>query len=45
MLAGNVQIINALLINIDLHGWTTCDIYPASSFQMFYDGQYISSII
>lgn len=28
MLAGNVQIINVLLINIDLHGWTTCDIYP-----------------
>lgn len=45
MLAGNVKIINVLLINIDLHGWTTCDVYPFSIFKIFYDGKYNSSII
>lgn len=40
-----LETIYLLYLNINIHGWTMCDISPVSNFQMFYDRQYIISII
>lgn len=43
MLAGNVKIYG-WLPDVNLHGWLLCGVYPVS-ISVFYDGQYITSII